>query len=139
MTGGRLPARIPVMNRLRSGWYAKFRNAFRGVALGIRGESSFKVHFFFAAAVLVAGAALRLPHLSQWCLLLLCIALVLSAELFNSALERMARAVSDREDEHLRAALDVGSAAVLAASLGAAAIGALIFLARLGELLGWGR
>ncbi len=125
------------MNHVRSGWYAKFRNAFRGVGLGIRGESSFKVHFFFAAAVLAAAAALRLPDLRQWCILLLCITLVLTAELFNSALERMARAVSDREDKNLGAALDIGSAAVLVASFGAAAVGAAIFLARLGDLLGW--
>lgn len=121
----------------RLGWNAKFRNAFRGIVLGIRGESSFKVHFFFGAAVIVTGIILRIDGLPQWCLLLLCITIVLSAELFNSALERMARAVSTRQDANLGAALDIGSAAVLAASGGAAAVGTIIFLARLGELLGW--
>ncbi len=121
----------------QSGWYAKFRNAFRGLGLGVRGESSFRVHFFFAGAVLLAGLVLRLDDLRQWCLLLVCITMVLAAELFNSALERMARAVSDRHDANLGAALDIGSAAVLTASLGASAVGAVIFLARLGQLLGW--
>ncbi|MDY0169527.1 MAG: diacylglycerol kinase [Thermoguttaceae bacterium] len=121
----------------RFGWCAKFRNAFRGIGLGIRGESSFKVHFFFGAAVMAAGMVLRIDDLRQWCLLLLCIAIVLSAELFNSALERMARAISKRHDPNLGAALDIGSAAVLAASIGAATVGTIIFLARLGELLGW--
>lgn len=125
------------MSDLGSGWYAKFRNAFRGTGLGVRGESSFKVHFAFAVAVVVAGVALRIDDLRQWCLLVLCITMVLSAELFNSALERMARAVSDRHDVNLGAALDIGSAAVLTASSGAAVVGAVIFLARLGELLGW--
>ncbi len=119
----------------QAGWYAKFCNAFRGVKLGIRGESSFQVHFVFGVAVIVAGAVLRIADPRQWCLLLLCIAIVLSAELFNSALERMARAVSDEHDENVGAALDIGSAAVLVASLGAAAVGTIIFLARLGELL----
>ncbi|MFW5693327.1 MAG: diacylglycerol kinase [Thermoguttaceae bacterium] len=120
-----------------SGWYAKFRNAFRGLGLGIRGESSFQVHFAFAVAVLLAGLLLRLDDLRQWCLLLLCITLVLAAELFNSALERMARAVSQQHDANLGAALDIGSAAVLTASFGAAVVGTVIFLARLGQLLGW--
>lgn len=125
------------MNPRPSGWYAKFGNAFRGLVLGIRGESSFQVHFFFAVAVLLAGLSLRLDDLRQWCLLLLCITLVLTAELFNSALERMARAISDRHDANLGAALDIGSAAVLTASVGAAVVGTIIFLARLGQLLGW--
>ncbi len=127
------------MSSPRSAWYAKFRNAFRGVRLGIRGESSFKVHFFFAASVLLTAVVLRLPDLRQWCLLLLCIAVVMSAELFNTALERLARAISDRHDANLGAALDVGSAAVLVAAVGAAAVGAIIFLARLSELAGWWR
>lgn len=118
-------------------WVMKFRNAFRGVRVGIQGESSFKVHFFCGGAVLGAGAAMRIDDPRQWCLLLLCIAVVLSAELFNSALERMAKAVSDRHDVNLGAALDIGSAAVLVVALVAAVIGGIIFLHRLGELLGW--
>lgn len=125
----------PPAPRLR--WYAKFRNAFRGIGLGIRGESSFKVHFVFAALVIVAGGVLRINDAHRWCLLLLCITAVLSAELFNSALERMAQAISKRRDADLGAALDIGSAAVLAASAGAALVGTIIFLTRLGELLGW--
>ncbi|MDZ7616567.1 MAG: diacylglycerol kinase, partial [Patescibacteria group bacterium] len=99
-------------------WRGKFRNAFRGVKVGVQGESSFKVHFFFAGAVLAAGVALRIDDPRQWCLLLLCIAVVLAAELFNSALERMAKAVSDQPDPNVGAALDISSAAVLVAAAG---------------------
>ena len=43
----------------RSGrrWRDKFRDAFRGVKLGIRGHSSFCVHFFFAAMALMAAGS----------------------------------------------------------------------------------
>ena len=34
------------------GWPEKFRDAFRGVKVGVRGQSSFFVHLFFAAAVI---------------------------------------------------------------------------------------
>ena len=122
---------------LRNHWYTKFRNAFRGLKLGTRGESSFLVHFFFGAAVLIVAAAMQIADLRQWCLLVLCIAIVLSAELFNSALERMARAISEQHDPNLGAALDIGSAAVLVVAAGAAVVGVIVFLARLGELLAW--
>ncbi len=120
----------------RRTWYAKFRDAFLGIALGIRGQSSFRVHLVCAAAVIVAGVALRLDRVA-WCLVGLCIIAVLAAEMFNSALERMAKAIDRRRNPDLGAALDIASGAVLVVSLGAAAVGATLFLHRLGVLLKW--
>ena len=117
-------------------WVRKFRDAFRGVKAGVRGQSSFFVHFFIAALVVSAGAVLRVI-LIEWCLLLLCIAGVLTAEMFNSALESMAKAITGESDPHLGNSLDIGSAAVLLASVGAAVVGTIIFANRLGMLLGW--
>src|SRR5690349_15768169 len=100
----------------RKKWRDKFRVAFLGLKLGIRGHSSFAVHFFFTALVLVAAAALHL-ELLEWCLILGCIGLVLVAELFNSAIETLFRG----QDEPTRArtwpALDIAAGAVLLASL----------------------
>ena len=73
------------------GWVAKFRDAFRGIALGVRGQSSFYVHFAVALAVVIAGWLLQVTLL-EWGLLILCITIVLVAEMFNSALEALAKA-----------------------------------------------
>src|SRR4051812_15438264 len=64
--------------RPRRHWRAKFGDAFRGLKFGIRGHSSFAVHFFFTAVVLLAAAVLRCS-LEEWCLLLLAVGLVLTA------------------------------------------------------------
>ena len=117
-------------------WWEKFRDAFIGLKLGVRGQSSFFVHVFSAAAVIVVAAVLGVS-LIEWCLLLLCIAGVLTAEMLNTALESMAKAITDQHDPHLRISLDVGSAAVLLASAGAAVVGTIIFANRLGILVGW--
>jgi diacylglycerol kinase len=117
-------------------WGGKFRDAFRGVKAGMRGQRSFGVHFVAAAAVIVAAAVLRVT-LVEWCVLLLCIAGVLVAELFNSALESMAKAITHESHPHLGNSLDIASAAVLVASLGAAAVGTIIFGRHLAALLGW--
>ncbi len=114
----------------------KFQDAFRGAKLGVRGQSSFFFHFFTAAMVIAAATVMRVG-LTEWCLLLVCIAAVLTAEMFNSALESLARSVTDQYDPNIGAALDIGSAAVLVASTGAAVIGTIIFLNRLGMLMGW--
>jgi diacylglycerol kinase len=115
-------------------WRQKFRDAFRGIGSGMRGQASFRVHMLVAVAVLVAAAILRCDLL-EWCVLLLCIAGVLTAEMFNSALEHMAKAISKDHDPQIGEALDTGSAAVLLASIGAAIVGAIVFICRLWMLL----
>jgi len=117
------------------GWRAKFRAAFRGAKRGVRGQSSFFVHFFTAAAVVAAGAVLGLSRL-EWALLLLAITIVLVAEMFNSALEWIALAADSKHNPHLAEGLDIGSGAVLLASIGSTIVGLIVFGQRLIFLLG---
>jgi diacylglycerol kinase len=113
--------------RPSGGWLAKFSHAFRGIGDGVRGQSSFLVHFIMLFAVLAAAAIFRLEA-TQWCLVLLCCGLVLSAELFNSCLETMAKTIDRTENRDLGRALDMASGAVLVASIFAAIVGLIVFL-----------
>ncbi len=108
-------------------WIDKFRCAFRGLLLGVRGQSSFVAHFVITAIVLITAALLRC-ELWQWCALLLCIGLVLGLEYANSAIERLAKGLCTTQNADVGAALDIASAAVLIASIMAVVIGALIFV-----------
>lgn len=116
-------------------WYAKFANAIRGVGLGAAGESSFAVHGF--AALVVAGAAvmLQVPPM-EWCVLLLTIGLVITVELLNSSIERLARAVTDEPNPMVGAALDIASGAVLVAAAISVLVGVVIFGPKLIALVG---
>lgn len=118
-------------------WYQKFRCGFRGLRLGVRGQGSFLVHFVMAGLVLLAAAVLRVER-TEWCVLLLCITVVLAAEMFNSALEHLARAVDRSENRHLGSALDIGSAAVLTAATGASVVGLLVLVSRATAWIGSG-
>lgn len=117
-------------------WPKKFGDAFRGIAIGVRGQASFGVHLICASGV-IAAAALLHARLNEWCLLLLCITLVLTAEMFNSALEYLAKAIDRRENGLLAAALDIASAAVLLAAIGASAVGLIVLVTRLGVRQAW--
>ena len=119
----------------RRPWRAKFKDAFRGLKFGVRGHSSFFVHFFVAALVLAAGLVFRCGLL-EWCVLIGCIGLVLTAELFNSAVETLFRGLDEATKERVWPALDVAAGAVLVASLTAAVVGLIIFLPKLAAWLG---
>jgi diacylglycerol kinase len=108
-------------------WVTMFRDAFRGIREGMLGERAFAVHLPMAAAVVAAAAFFNVAP-SEWLVLVLCIALVITAELLNSALERMAKAVTQERNVHVGAALDIAAGAVLFASLGAVACGLMIFI-----------
>lgn len=123
--------------RPRRRWKDKFRDAFRGMKRGVRGHSSFFVHFFFAALVVAAGLVMEC-RLIEWCLLLGCIGAVLTAELFNSAIETLFHGQDEATQARTHHCLDIAAGAVLLASLTAAVIGALIFVNRLAVLLHWG-
>ena len=122
--------------RKPQGWSGKFAAALAGCKHGIRGQSSFFVHFFVMALVVVAGVIMRVKFL-EWCLLVFCIQSVLVAEMFNSALEWLAKGITQEHSEPIGISLDIASGAVLLAAVGASCLGVMIFVHRLGVLLTW--
>lgn len=112
-------------NSLLVPWRRKFACALRGLVIGVRGQNSFYIHIPVALAVVVLASWLRVS-LIEWAVLIVCITIVFSAELFNSALESLALAITRESNPEIRDALDVASGAVLAASLGASVVGMLI-------------
>lgn len=111
-------------------WFGKFQDAFRGVTSGIRGQSSFIVHIPVAIVVIAMASFFGVSRW-EWCALVLCIVGVLTAELFNSAIEFLSRAVDTEYNENVGAALDIASGAVLVMSIGAVAVGLIIFVQHL--------
>jgi diacylglycerol kinase len=111
----------------RANWPYKFRVAIRGALWAIRSQVNFKIHLALGFAV-VAGAAWLGASATEWSILAICIAIVLSAEAFNTSLENVARAITHEHNEEIRNSLDVAAGAVLIAAIGAATAGAVIFV-----------
>lgn len=108
-----------------------FRNAFVGIRYAWRTQRNLRIHGVVAAAVVAAILFLRLPP-AQSAALLLAVALVLCAELINTAVEVVVdHLVGSEHRSSARVAKDVAAAAVLVAAVGAAVVGAVILLPRL--------
>jgi len=117
-------------------WLAKFGDAFRGTARAVASQSSFAVHLPVAALAVAVAAFLGMSP-TEWCLIALAIGLVLAAEVLNTAIEFLAKAVTREYDANVRDALDVASAGVFVTVITAVVVGAILLGNRAGNLLGW--
>lgn len=105
--------------------------AMRGLVLAVRRERSLRTQLLAAGAVLALLLATR-PAAVWWALLLLACALVLVAELLNSALEALVDHLHPERHPAVGAAKDIAAGAVLVASVGAVAVGVAFVLQLLG-------
>ena len=75
---------------------------------------------------IAGGFAVNLSP-DEWRWIILAIALVLGAELLNTAVEHLGDAVTLERNDHIRRAKDMGSGAVLVAIVAALLIGVSVF------------
>ncbi len=111
----------------RRPWRQKFADCLRGIADATRTCQSFQMHLVAAVIVIATAAVLRVSRI-EWCVLLICVSVVLAAELLNSAIESVAHAMTQEHNEHLRRGLDAAAGAVFVAASGAVAVGVIVFL-----------
>jgi len=109
-------------NRFRS-----FKYAFRGIWTLLATQANARIHL--AALVLVVAAGLITGlGLGEWALIALAVAMVLSAEAMNSALEFLADHTAPEWHDSVQKAKDLAAGAVLLAAAGALAVGLLVFI-----------
>lgn len=109
---------------------AKYRNALGGLSAAWRLDDSFRVHLPVAILVTVVAWWLRVS-LVEGLLLAMCVAAVIAAELFNTSIEQMAKAVTREENADVRDSLDLAAAGVLTVAMAAKIVGTVIFANRL--------
>lgn len=114
-------------NSLLSKWRRRFGHAIRGVIVAVVRETNFWVYGSVTAAVSVLAAWLELSA-ERWSLVVLCMASVIVAEMFNTSIEHLARAITREQHPEIRDALDIASGAVLLAAIGAAIVGVVILV-----------
>lgn len=120
-------------------FFKGFVYAARGIAHAAATERNFRFHL--CAAAFVAFFAARFYELSrgEWAALLLTFAAVMSAELFNTAAERLADKVSPEKDELVRRCKDCAAGAVLITAVFSVGVGAALFwdTERFSEIWRW--
>lgn len=99
--------------------------AFRGLIIA-GNERNIRIHFIAAMLVTMAGFVVEIS-LTRWMIILILFAMVISTELINSALERLANMVEPNVNSHIRDLKDIAAGAVLLTSIVSVIIGIIIF------------
>ena len=113
---------------------ASFSIAFSGILLLFRSQANAQIELGITLVVIVAGFVFGIST-TEWLVILLCIALVLSLEGINTAIEIFADKLHPGFDSEIGKVKDVAAGAVLIASMLVAIIGIVIFAPKVFERL----
>ncbi len=105
-----------------------FKNARKGMRLTLKSERNIRVHFFVAILVLIAAYCLDFS-ITKFCIIILAVAAVISAEMMNSAIEFSLDAIfHNKYSRMVGMAKDIAAGAVMVVTISAVIIGVLLFL-----------
>ena len=97
-----------------------FGYAWKGIRQCVGKEQNLSFHLITTAVVIAAGFFFGITR-TEWVVIILCIGVVIAAELFNTAIEKLVDLVSPERHP-------IAAGAVLVCAVAAAIIGIIIFL-----------
>ena len=110
-----------------------FGYAWKGIRDCVGKEQNLTFHLVVSVLVVVAGLALDIRPL-EWVAVLLCMGLVIGAELFNTAIERLVDLVSPQWHPVAGRVKDIAAGAVLVCAVVSVAVGLIVFVPYLTRL-----
>ena len=117
-----------MQNKSISRWQS-MQHAIRGFSVVFK-EPNAKIHLLLAVVAIALGFYLKISNL-EWVAVCFAIASVIGAEAMNTAVEKAVDLASPEWHETAGQAKDAAAAAVLIISLGATAVGAIIFIPKI--------
>lgn len=107
-----------------------FKYAIEGIWKSFKTERNMKIHIFIMILVIIAGFILKINKY-EWIACILCFAIVISGELFNTAIETVVDMVMPYKNDKAKIAKDIAAGAVLTLAIGAAIVGVIIFVPKI--------
>lgn len=114
--------------------FKSFGYALKGIWLLFRHEANAQIHLLAIVVVTSAGLYFHIST-TEWALVALAIGIVVSAEAFNSAIEKLTDSIYKDYNEKAGAIKDIAAGAVLVCAIVAVIIGCIVFLPYILNLL----
>ena len=114
-------------------FFKGFVYAFNGIAYAFRTQVNMRFHVFAGLLVVGTGFYFHITS-SEWAMIAIAIGLVISAELFNTALESLTDLATQEIHPLAKISKDCAAAAVLVCAILAVILGGIIFIPHLVQL-----
>lgn len=108
-------------------FFKSVRHALEGIHYALNSDQNLIIHFFAAVIVILVAVLLQVTPFEMG-ILGVTILVVISAEMVNTALEKMVDLITKEHRAEAKIAKDISAGMVLISSVGASVIGFLIFL-----------
>ncbi len=117
--------------------FKSFGYAFKGLISLFRYENNAKVHLIAGILAVITAFYLELSP-AEWCILIIQIALVMAAEAFNTAIEKLCDVISPEKHPVIGKIKDLAAGAVLITAIAAVISGLFLFLPKILRLVNTG-
>lgn len=111
-------------------FFYSFHYALQGLWHCCRIEQNFIIELIATWIVIMLAIVLKCTGM-EWAMLIVCIVLVLSMEMINTAIERACDHFGNGHNSAVKVIKDVAAGAVLLASVASAIIGCIVFIPKL--------
>ncbi len=104
-----------------------FTYAIEGIKSAVKNEQNMKIHLLMMEVVIIFGLILNINYY-EWLIILICIMIVISGELFNTSIEKAVDLASPNQNPIAKLSKDIAAGAVLVCAIFSSIIGLIIFL-----------
>ena len=111
-------------------FFESLKYAINGVKYVFRSQRNILIQSVFTLIAVLCGIFFRISAM-EWCILSITIALVIFAELMNTAIETTIDLVTEEPNEKAKIAKDVAAGAVLITAVNSIIVGLVIFAGKL--------
>jgi diacylglycerol kinase (ATP) len=107
-----------------------FKHAFDGLKVFYLTEQNSWIHTLFALLAIVIGFVIKIS-ITEWLFVIFAIGSVFLAEIFNSAIEHLANAFTQEQNQKIKIVKDLAAGAVLITAFTAIVIAVVIFIPKI--------
>ena len=110
-----------------------FKYAFKGIVSALLSERNMKIHVNIMALVIIFGLILNIS-VGEWFVCIICFAIVISAEMFNTAFEQMVDIAMPEKDPRAKFVKDVAAGGVVITAINALIVAYFLFFDKISDI-----
>ena len=107
-----------------------FGHALKGLKLLFSSQRNAVIHLFLMGLAVILGVLLKISF-TEWAIIVLSSGMVIAAESFNTALEKLSDTIHPERNEGIGSAKDIAAGSVLITAIAALVVGIIIFIPKL--------